>query len=119
MAAFETPEYRKLSESPSSLTTATTAGLQRTRTVYQPRFPAAGVITAAGVSSTTRQRSGAAILQVLMACDAGYEDAFHAWYNEEHLPALVAVPGVLHARRFINDSALPDLPDHRFLAVYE
>jgi hypothetical protein len=36
-------------------------------------------------------------------CDghrSGAEADFNAWYNEEHLPALCGVPGVIAARRF-------------------
>ncbi len=45
------------------------------------------------------------------------EADFNAWYNEEHVPALAAVPGCLAARRFrivTGDSA----GNHRYLALY-
>jgi hypothetical protein len=45
--------------------------------------------------------SGAAAL-LLNAMNAApeYEAEFNRWYDEEHIPALAAVPGVLCARRF-------------------
>ncbi len=42
---------------------------------------------------------------------------FNAWYDEEHLPALAAVPGTLAARRY---RARLDDPDrtHEYVAIY-
>lgn len=45
----------------------------------------------------------------------GSDAAFTAWYNEEHLPQLAAVPGVLAARRF---EAGDKASERRFVAVY-
>src|SRR5581483_8016868 len=39
-------------------------------------------------------------LVVRMDVDPQHEQDFNAWYNEEHLPALCTVPGVIGARRF-------------------
>jgi hypothetical protein len=41
------------------------------------------------------------------------ESEFNAWYDEEHIPLLVKVPGVLGARRFRTVGGT-----HRYLAVY-
>ena len=41
------------------------------------------------------------------------EAEFNAWYNEEHLPALGSVPGVLMARRYCGQGAT-----QRYLAMY-
>ncbi len=41
------------------------------------------------------------------------EDEFNRWYNEEHLPALTAVPGVLCGRRFRGSGG-----PLKYLAVY-
>ena len=41
------------------------------------------------------------------------EAEFNAWYNEEHIPALAAVPGCLCARRFKTDGGT-----HRYIALY-
>jgi len=40
------------------------------------------------------------LLLVAMTPGAAKDAAFNAWYDNEHLPALAAVPGVLSARRF-------------------
>ncbi len=50
---------------------------------------------------------------VSMEVDPAIEDEFNEWYNEEHMPLLDAVPGILSARRFRAISGLP-----RYVAVY-
>ncbi len=45
---------------------------------------------------------------------AGHEAEFNKWYDEEHLPMLAAVPGVLSARRFFDPAGKP-----RHIALYE
>lgn len=49
---------------------------------------------------------------------AGREDEYNKWYNEVHLPDVLAVPGFVSARRFEiaqEDNRLPA----RYLALYE
>ncbi len=47
---------------------------------------------------------------------AAMEDEFNAWYNEEHLPRMAKVPGVLRARRFrVRESEQP----HKYFAIYD
>jgi len=41
-------------------------------------------------------------------------DEYNAWYDDEHLPRLVTVPGVVRARRYMATSASP-----RYLTAYE
>ena len=41
------------------------------------------------------------------------EDDFNSWYTEEHIPALLKVPGVLSARRFKSSEGT-----HRYVAIY-
>jgi hypothetical protein len=41
------------------------------------------------------------------------EDDFNAWYDEEHIPALAAVPGVMAARRYRSEGG-----SHRYVAIY-
>jgi hypothetical protein len=43
-----------------------------------------------------------------------HEAEFNKWYNEEHLPMLARVPGVLSARRFFDPKGKP-----RYIAMYE
>jgi hypothetical protein len=45
------------------------------------------------------------------------EADFNAWYDEEHIPRLSAVPGVLSARRFRIVTASSEA-QHRYLALY-
>ena len=54
-------------------------------------------------------------LLVRVDVDPAHEAGFNAWYDEEHLPALAAVPGVLAARRY----RLTAGPGPKYLAVYE
>ena len=44
------------------------------------------------------------------------EAEFNAWYDEEHIPALAAVPGTLSARRFKADGSTGGT--HRYVALY-
>ena len=46
---------------------------------------------------------------------AEFESEFNAWYHEEHLPRMAAVPGVLRARRF----RVPETSTHKFFAIYD
>src|SRR5262249_62048589 len=46
--------------------------------------------------------------------DLRYEQEFNAWYNTEHLPELLALPGFLDAARYVATRGGP-----RHLAVYE
>jgi hypothetical protein len=43
-----------------------------------------------------------------------HEAEFNRWYDEEHIPLLAAVPGVLRARRFFDPKGKP-----RYIALYE
>lgn len=42
------------------------------------------------------------------------EEEFNRWYNEEHIPNLLSVPGILWAKRGINTGKGP-----KYIAVYE
>ncbi len=43
-----------------------------------------------------------------------HEDEFNRWYDEEHIPLLSQVPGVLRARRFVDPRGKP-----RYVALYD
>ena len=47
--------------------------------------------------------------------DAEREEEFNEWYDKEHLPAVVACPGVISARRFTAERIGRGEPD---IAVY-
>ena len=47
-------------------------------------------------------RKGQAIFMVYTdLIDPKYEEEFNAWYNTEHLPELLALPGFLDAARYV------------------
>ena len=46
--------------------------------------------------------------------EADFEAEFNAWYDEEHLPALAAVPGTVRATRWLAAAGSP-----RYLACYD
>lgn len=117
-SAFETPESRKLADSPSDWTRRVAFDLPMDSEYYAALSPAAGaIVTAAGVVETDRQPIGHALLHVMMDCDPNLEEEFQRWYDEEHVARLLRAPGVHSARRFRADAAGPEgLP---FLAVYE
>lgn len=51
------------------------------------------------------QQVGATILVVMMEVDAADDAVFNKWYNEEHLPERMSIPGYISARRFMLDPA--------------
>jgi hypothetical protein len=55
------------------------------------------------------------VLAVSLSVPAGMEDDLAAWYSEEHIPMLLAVPGWLRIRRFRLTSG--DAPE--FLSLHE
>ena len=66
------------------------------------------------------------VLLVVMAdVDPEHEEDLNGWYNEEHLPALLKVPGVLSVRRY---KILPETESQgtsatgrpqKYLTIYE
>jgi hypothetical protein len=46
------------------------------------------------------QPIGGTILVVMMEVDPAHEDEFNRWYNDEHLPERLEIPGYVSARRF-------------------
>jgi len=67
------------------------------------------ILPADGLAPT----GAAALLVIAMNVGPEIEAEFNAWYNEEHLPALATVPGVLQARRYRGQAAT-----QRYLAMY-
>jgi hypothetical protein len=57
---------------------------------------------------------GKAIFLVYTDIDAKYDEEFNAWYNTEHLPELLEMPGFLDAARYVATKGGP-----KYLAVYE
>lgn len=63
--------------------------------------------------SATSPTNANALYLIGMNIDDAIEDEFNAWYDEEHLPRLAALTGVVCARRF---EAVEG--PHRYFAVY-
>ena len=59
-------------------------------------------------------KKGHGIFLVYTDMDAKYDDEFNAWYNTEHLPELLALPGIIDAARYVATKGGP-----KYLAVYE
>ena len=59
-------------------------------------------------------KKGTGLLMVWVDVPADKEEDFNNWYNQEHLPELLSVPGVLNAARY---EAVSSGPKH--LACYE
>lgn len=45
------------------------------------------------------------------------EEEFNRWYNQEHVPNLLGVPGVLSGRRYVVKEGKEGLP--KYMALYE
>ena len=106
--ALETPSYQAMATSPSEWTTRVATPLPRRRDVATQIYP------------TQRLDShpvGDAIMHVFTHADVSIVDDFHRWYEEEHIPALVACEGVFGARRFA--CTTPDDDGYEFIAIYQ
>lgn len=51
---------------------------------------------------------------VRLDADPEKEKEFNEWYNQEHIPALLTVPGVISANRFASLEGTP-----KYIAIYE
>ncbi len=58
--------------------------------------------------------SNKGFLLVLMQPPPAFEDEFNAWYDTEHVPERVAVPGFLSGRRYVCIDGHP-----KYLAMYD
>lgn len=59
-------------------------------------------------------KKGRGIFLVYVDIDAKHDKEFNEWYNAEHLPELLAVPGILAAARYVAVKGGP-----KYLAFYE
>ena len=46
------------------------------------------------------QHIGNTVMVVMMDVDPADEEEFHKWYNEQHIPERLEIPGYVSARRF-------------------
>ena len=50
----------------------------------------------------------------------GQEDAYNEWYDNVHLPEVLAIAGFVSARRFVAEPSIGgELPEQRYVAIYE
>ena len=59
-------------------------------------------------------KKGTALLMVFTDIDTEQDADFNNWYNQEHVPDLLALPGFLNAARYEAARGGP-----RYLACYE
>ena len=60
------------------------------------------------------EKKGRGLLLVYTDVPVEHEDEFNRWYNEEHIPERLAIPGVLSAARYVAVKGGP-----KYLACYE
>jgi hypothetical protein len=60
------------------------------------------------------QRNGKALLVVLIDVDPAFEEDFNHWYENEHFPERIGLPGFVSARRFVSYEGGP-----KYLALYD
>ena len=54
------------------------------------------------------------LLIVATDVESEMEEEFNEWYEKEHLPGLLTVPGVLGAQRYVSTSGSP-----KYITIYE
>ena len=60
-------------------------------------------MTSVNGSKISDQKVGTTVLVVMMEVDEADDAVFNKWYNEEHLPERMSIPGYISARRFMLD----------------
>ena len=60
-------------------------------------------MTSVNGSKVSDQKVGTTVLVVMMEVDPADDEVFNKWYNEEHLPERMSIPGYISARRFVLD----------------
>ncbi len=63
---------------------------------------------------TTMEKPSKYLYVVRMDVDPEKETEFNDWYNKEHVPALLKVPGVRGASRYVSIEGTP-----KYVAIYE
>jgi hypothetical protein len=68
----------------------------------------------AGDNNGVNRMANKGFLLVTMQPAPAFEEEFNAWYDSEHIPERLAVPGILTARRYVARGGHP-----RYLAMYD
>lgn len=109
LAVLETPAYRAISgENLSPWSKRITAKAKRICRFEAEQYAPGSHAAPAGAGG---------LLLYAMNVDPAAERDFNAWYDEEHIPRLAAVPGCLAARRFRIARAASE-GRQRYLALY-
>ena len=64
--------------------------------------------------SADSETSAPGLLLVMMDIDPEHEEDFNRWYDEQHVPERLAIPGFVRARRYRAVEGAP-----KYLALYE
>ena len=97
--------FRAVRENPTTSTKRITAQFRDTqRGVFRQLFS----------HGNSPEKDAEFVLTVRLNTPTEHEKEFNDWYNEDHIPALVCVPGVYCARRYTAVEG-----DPKYLAVYE
>ena len=107
--ALQTDAYRSLSRPPEQ----TNEDREMLKRFVDPVRGVLVQIHGAGATGVSSHKEPA-LLIVGLEPEPAYDEEFNAWYNEEHIPKLTSVPGVLGVRRF---KAIEGVP--AYLAVWE
>ena len=67
-------------------------------------------------STQPKQSIGPTIMVVMMDVDPEHDEEFNRWYNDEHLPERLGIPGYVSARRFLLEEGQGVL---RYLCIWE
>jgi len=107
-AVLESPEYRRIAESPTAWTTHihsyATIGKHN---VYRE-------ITPASLEPKPGGPTGSGLFIQMLDVDPEHEDELNEWSNTEHLPDRLSLPGFLRARRFV-----ATVGDPKYLVIYD
>lgn len=60
------------------------------------------------------KNNGKGLLLVMMDIDPEYEEDFNRWYNEEHVPERLSIPGFINGKRYRAVEG-----DPKYLALYD
>jgi hypothetical protein len=95
--ALKTPEYLSLSQPP----TQTDEDRQMVAS-FQNSMRCVLTLISDTIGDTSIPYGDAQVLNAVgLQPHAGYEDEYNAWYDDEHIPLISRVPGVLRVRRFL------------------
>jgi hypothetical protein len=97
--------FRALRENPTTWTRKITPQFRNTqRGVFRQIFS----------QGNSPEKDAEFVLTVRLNTPVDHENDFNDWYDKDHIPALVGVPGVYCARRYVAVEG-----DPKYLAVYE